>query len=133
MRHANRLKRNGLLSPRGRGVTAAHQILIWQARVRIPPAPLRLRRRESRSQKVESRTFPSTLYFLPSTLCAARTHDVAVACRLAMAEVRVRLPLGAFGRTTRPSEYLRNVQTRLGESGYVRHFSASDKGNRPVR
>lgn len=25
MRHANRLKRNGFLSPRGRGVTAAHQ------------------------------------------------------------------------------------------------------------
>lgn len=25
MQHANRLKRNGLLSSRGRGVTAAHQ------------------------------------------------------------------------------------------------------------
>ena len=38
------------------------------------------------------------LWLFDNLVIAKRAHDVAAACRLAMADVRVRLPLGALAR-----------------------------------
>jgi hypothetical protein len=54
--------------------------------VRARLIPLRLKDRADDNRRARS----LTIYF------SQRTHDVAVACCLAMAEVRVQLPLGAL-------------------------------------
>ena len=56
------------------------------------------------------------LLFFDNSAHHIRAHDVAAACRLAMAEVRVRLPLGAFD------------EQDVGKPGIPRASGARDRG-----
>ena len=68
-----------------------------------------------------SESLPVLLYGSLTIRHTLRAHDVAVACCLAMAEVRVRLPLGALNRQD------------VGKPGIPRASGARDRGSKSRR
>ena len=69
-------------------------------------------------------TIPLSLTIRPAI---RRAHDVAVACCLAMAEVRVQLPLGAFDLECGNSLSLYRVFQDVGKPGIPRVSGARDR------